>query len=178
VGYIEPGLAAPIALKLYLCSNCMIDCPFQYALRSLAEPRALKTEPILLATSRRAFDSKSHVSSTKQYWKHLAGVRKVWAVSCQPNGLSRSRGSSARPLRGTSSNNYHPCKAFTIWRSKTLLAAGRPLRRGELTNDYFNDVRSSGSVYDRISLVTHSAAYGSRPLQKAVARPTCELNET
>jgi hypothetical protein len=71
-----------------------------------------------------------------------------------------------------------PAKRLQYGVSKTLLPAGRPLRRGELTNDYFNGVRSSDSVYDRISLVTCSVAYRSCPLREAVARPTCELNET
>ena len=47
--------------------------------------------------------------------RHDSGYQ---TASCQPNGLSRSRGPSARPLRSTGGNNYNPYKVLTPWCSQ------------------------------------------------------------
>jgi hypothetical protein len=51
-----------------------------------------------------------------------------------------------------------PAKRLRHDKPKTLLAAGRPLRRGEGTHVYFDDVRRARGVQDRFSFVPCSAA--------------------
>jgi hypothetical protein len=122
--------------------------------------------------------------------KHFAGVRKVWVgTSWRPKlGFSPPAASQTRCLGRAAPQLARievPARMITIPAkclrhdvSKTLLAAGRPLRRGRCTNVYLNDVRSAGSASDRVSLVPCSIAYGSRPLREAVAPPTRASNKT
>jgi len=79
-------------------------------------------------------------------------------ASRQPNGLFRSRGPSDRPFRGTGRSDYNPAKRSRHDLFKTLLAAGRPLRRGECSDAYFNDERNARSVKNRFSVVPCPAA--------------------
>jgi hypothetical protein len=70
----------------------------------------------------------------------------VQPTSRQPKGLSRSRGPQIARFEVPAGMITIPAKRSRHDLSKTLLAAGRPLRRGECSNVYLDDLRSARSV--------------------------------